>query len=51
MATPDPERPHTQPLFAMEKAGLIDKIGRDNLCGNVEEALARSREILGLAPS
>mgnify|MGYP000966259932 CR=1 FL=1 len=39
--------PHAQPLFAMEKAGLIDQIGRANLCGNVEEALSRARDILG----
>jgi SulP family sulfate permease len=42
--------PHTQPLFAMEKAGFIDQIGRENLCGDVEDALARAREILGLPP-
>jgi len=40
--------PHTQPLFAMENAGLIDRIGRDNVCPNIEVALARAREILGL---
>lgn len=38
--------PHTQPLFAMQKAGFIDRIGSSNLCGNLEEALARAREIL-----
>jgi SulP family sulfate permease len=42
--------PHTQPLFAMEKAGFIDRMGRDNLCGDIEDALARARELLGLPP-
>ena len=42
--------PHTQPLFAMEKAGFIDRIGRENLCGDIEDALARAREVLGLPP-
>jgi SulP family sulfate permease len=42
--------PHTQPLFVMEKAGFIDRIGRENLCGDIEDALARAREILGLEP-
>lgn len=42
--------PHTQPLFAMEKAGFIDRIGRENLCGDIEDALSRAREILGLPP-
>ena len=40
--------PHTQPLYAMEKAGFIERIGRNNLCGDIEDALIRAREILGL---
>ena len=40
--------PHTQPLFVMEKAGFIDRIGRDNVCAHVDDALARARVILGL---
>jgi SulP family sulfate permease len=40
--------PHTQPLFLMEKAGFLDRIGRENVCPHVEAALARSRVILGL---
>jgi SulP family sulfate permease len=39
---------HAQPLFAAEKAGLIEKIGIDNCCGNIDDALNRAREILGL---
>ena len=42
--------PHTQPLFVMENAGFIDRIGRDNVCPHVDAALARAREILGLPP-
>ncbi len=41
---------HTQPLLVMEKAGFLDRIGRENVCPHVEAALARSREILGLPP-
>jgi SulP family sulfate permease len=32
--------PHTQPLFLMEKAGFLDRIGRDNVCPHIEAALA-----------
>lgn len=43
--------PHTQPLFALERAGFVDRLGRENLCGDMEYALARSRELLGAAPA
>ncbi|MBE0544562.1 MAG: sulfate permease [Verrucomicrobia bacterium] len=43
--------PHTQPLFMMDKAGFLDRLGRENVCANIELALARSREILGLPPA
>ncbi|MDD3178743.1 MAG: sulfate permease [Opitutaceae bacterium] len=43
--------PHTNPLFVMEKAGFLDRIGRENVCPDINAALARSREILGLPPS
>jgi SulP family sulfate permease len=39
---------HAQPLFAAEKMGLLEKIGIDNCCGNIDDALNRAREILGL---
>lgn len=39
---------HTQPLFAMEKSGLLEKIGEDNVFGNIDDALNRAREVLGL---
>ena len=39
---------HAQPLFAMERSGLLEMIGEDNMFGNIDDALNRSREILGL---
>jgi SulP family sulfate permease len=42
---------HTQPLLVMEKAGFLDRIGRENVCPHVEAALARAHELLGLPPA
>src|SRR5260221_2644709 len=42
--------PHTHPLLVMEKAGFLDRIGRENVCPHVDAALDRAREILGLPP-
>jgi sulfate permease, SulP family len=39
---------HVQPLFAMQQFGLADQIGEDNIFGNIDDALDRSRELLGL---
>jgi SulP family sulfate permease len=38
--------PHSQPLFALTRAGLIDKIGADNICGDMDASLARARALL-----
>jgi SulP family sulfate permease len=38
--------PHSQPLFALTRAGLIDRIGIDNICGDMDASLGRAREIL-----
>jgi SulP family sulfate permease len=38
--------PHTQPLFMMDKAGFLDRIGRENVCANIDLSLQRAREIL-----
>jgi SulP family sulfate permease len=38
--------PHTQPLFMMDKAGFLERLGRENVCADIDLALARSREIL-----
>ncbi|HEX7069964.1 MAG TPA: SulP family inorganic anion transporter, partial [Rhodothermales bacterium] len=41
---------HTQPLFAMERSGLLDEIGSENAFGNIDDALNRAREFLGEEP-
>jgi len=38
--------PHTQPLFAMDRAGFLDSLGRENVCAHIDAALARAKEIL-----
>jgi SulP family sulfate permease len=38
--------PHTQPMFTMVKAGFFDRIGNENVCGNIDEAMARARVLL-----
>ena len=43
--------PHTQPLFMMEKADFLDRIGHDNVCAHIDDALTRARVILGLPPA
>ena len=39
---------HAQPLFAFTQAGLLDLFGEENIFGNLDDALDRAREILGL---
>ncbi|MGE5231966.1 MAG: SulP family inorganic anion transporter [Deltaproteobacteria bacterium] len=39
---------HAQPMVALERAGLLDALGRDNLVGTIDEALDRAR---ALAPA
>ncbi len=41
---------HTQPLMVMEKAGFLDRLGRENVCAHIGASLARARIILGLPP-
>jgi SulP family sulfate permease len=38
--------PHTQPYFAMEKAGFFDSLGRENVCADLDTAVARARELV-----
>jgi SulP family sulfate permease len=38
--------PHMQPMFLLTKAGFLDRIGMDNVCGTVDDALARARQLL-----
>ncbi len=37
---------HAQPLHAMDKAGVLEKIGRENVTPNIDAALARARVLL-----
>jgi SulP family sulfate permease len=37
---------HAQPMVAMTRSDLLEIIGRENVVGNLTEALARAREIL-----
>jgi SulP family sulfate permease len=39
---------HAQPMMALAKSELLDRIGDENLFGNLDDALNRAREHLGL---
>jgi SulP family sulfate permease len=41
---------HAQPMFAMTRYGLLDKIGEENMFESIDDALDRAREIIGAAP-
>ncbi|HTL17908.1 MAG TPA: SulP family inorganic anion transporter, partial [Patescibacteria group bacterium] len=43
--------PHTNPLMVMERAGFIERLGRENVCPHIDAALERARDILGLPPA
>ena len=34
-----------QPMHALEKAGVVDKVGRDNFCAHIDAALERANEL------
>ncbi len=36
-----------QPLIALERSGLLYKLGEENVCENIDSALRRANEILG----
>jgi SulP family sulfate permease len=38
--------PHSQPLFALTRSGFLDKIGMANVCGDLDNALPRARQLL-----
>jgi SulP family sulfate permease len=42
--------PHTQPYFLMHQAGFFEKIGKENVVANIEDALQRTRELLECIP-
>jgi len=37
---------HAQPLAALQNAGLLDEIGEENICSNLDQALERAERIL-----
>ncbi|MGE5499991.1 MAG: SulP family inorganic anion transporter, partial [Syntrophothermus sp.] len=39
---------HTQPLIALDQSGFLNVIGEENIFGNIDDALDRAREVLGL---
>ena len=41
---------HAQPVVALERSGLLDELGEDNIHGNIDDALNRARLSLGLEP-
>lgn len=42
---------HAQPMMALGKSDLLDRIGEDNIFGDLDEALAAARAQLGLPPA
>jgi SulP family sulfate permease len=42
---------HKQPLFAITQAGFLDRIGEDNVCGSLAEALARAEVLASPIPA
>lgn len=38
--------PHSQPLFALTRAGFIEKIGEENICGDMESSLQQAQKLL-----
>jgi SulP family sulfate permease len=41
---------HAQPVVALERSGLYDALGEDNVHGNLDDALNRARIHLGVPP-
>src|SRR3954454_2159683 len=39
---------HDQPLMALKRSELLDEIGEEFLCANIDDALGKAREHLGL---
>ncbi len=38
--------PHSQPLFALMRSGFMERLGAENVCGDMDASLARARQIL-----
>ncbi len=43
--------PHTNPMLVMERGGFIEQLGPENVCPDIDTALQRARDILGLPPA
>ena len=41
---------HAQPIVALERSGLYDELTEENVHGNIDDALNRARQHLGLPP-
>jgi SulP family sulfate permease len=41
---------HAQPVVALERSGFYDELGEENIQGNIDDALNRARQHLGLEP-
>jgi len=41
---------HAQPMFALVRSDILPEIGEANLFGNIDDALNRARDHLGLSP-
>jgi len=41
---------HAQPIVALERSGFLEEVGEENVVGNLDDALNRAREHLGLPP-
>jgi SulP family sulfate permease len=41
---------HAQPMFALVRSDLLVELGEENLFGNLDDALDRARQYLGLPP-
>jgi SulP family sulfate permease len=39
--------PHTQPYVLMENSGFLDRLGRENIAGDIDDALAKAQAIVG----
>jgi SulP family sulfate permease len=37
---------HTQPYFLMRQAGIFEKIGKENVVANLDEAIIRAKELI-----
>jgi sulfate permease, SulP family len=41
---------HAQPMFALVRSDMLAELGEENLFGNVDDALNRARQYMGLPP-